>query len=99
MTQRVVVFIDYENMHRCASNEFAVRNGRFWAWELGNELVARRNADPTVPPSELAQVRVNRGVPDSRLQPRANAANQAQGAAWRAHPTRAMFPTHESPPK
>ena len=84
MTSRVVVFIDYENMHRCASNEFAVGNGHFWPWDLGNELVARRNADPTVPASELTQVRVYRGVPDSRLQPRANAANQAQGAAWRA---------------
>lgn len=29
-------------------------------------------------------MRVYRGVPDSRLQPRANAANQAQGVAWRA---------------
>ena len=84
MTSRVVVFIDYENMHRCASNEFAVGNGHFWPWDLGNELVARRNADPTVPASERTQVRVYRGVPDTRLQPRANAANQAQGAAWRA---------------
>lgn len=90
MTQRVVVFIDYENMHRCASNEFAVRNGHFWPWELGNELVARRNADPTVPASALTQVRVYRGVPDSRLQPRANAANQAQCAAWRAAVPHAM---------
>lgn len=56
MTSRVVVFIDYENMHRCASNEFAVGNGHFWPWDLGNELVARRNADPTVPASELTQV-------------------------------------------
>jgi uncharacterized LabA/DUF88 family protein len=82
MTARVVVFVDYENMHRCARNEFGVQNGHFWPWQLGETLVNNRNANPSLAQCELVQVRIYRGLPDSRLQPRANAANQAQHAAW-----------------
>lgn len=82
MTKRVVVFIDYENMYRCAKNVFAGFSGHFSPWALGIRIVEIRNANLTNEESALHQVRVYRGLPDSRLQPKANAANQAQTAAW-----------------
>ncbi len=82
--ERVVVFIDYENMHRCAAAEFNVTNGHFEPWALGELLVSRRNDRVGAAPCVLHEVRVYRGLPDSRRQPRANAANQAQSAAWKA---------------
>lgn len=81
-SERVVVLIDYENMHRCAQNELGVSNGHFWPWSLGERLVDRRNLRPGARACELRGVRVYRGLPDARLQSQANAANQAQTAAW-----------------
>ena len=82
MTKRVVLFIDYENMHRCASSAFGLVNGHFSPWELGQHLVDRRNTNGRNDTCVLHQVRVYRGLPDSRRQPKANAANQAQTASW-----------------
>lgn len=81
--ERVVLLIDYENMHRCAATALGVTNGHFWPWKLGELLVARRNERLEARPSVLREVRVYRGLPDSRRQAKANAANQAQSAAWR----------------
>lgn len=69
-------------MHRRAKNVFATVSGHFSPWALGKRLVEIRNANLANEASTLHQVRVYRGLPDSRLQPKANAANQAQTAAW-----------------
>ena len=69
-------------MHRCAMSAFRTANGHFSPWSLGERIVEIRNAHPSNEKSALHQVRVYRGLPDSRLQPKANAANQAQTAAW-----------------
>ena len=45
MTKRVVVFIDYENMHRCAKNVFTSVSGHFLPWVLGMRIVEIRNAN------------------------------------------------------
>jgi hypothetical protein len=82
-SKRVTVFIDYENMHRCARVAFDERNGHFDPWALSEAIVTRRNLNPDNPPSTLHQVRVYRGLPDARKEPIPNAANQAQAAAWR----------------
>lgn len=83
MTKRVVIFIDYENMYQCARNAFDNVSGHFLPWALGERIVEIRNANPSTERSTLHQVRVYRGLPDSRRQPKANAANQAQTAAWK----------------
>lgn len=80
---QVIVFIDYENMHRCAAAQFGLRRGHFDPWALGELIVARRTNARTPRPSVLRQVRVYRGLPDPRKEPVANAANQSQTAAWR----------------
>src|SRR6056297_388447 len=79
-----MVFVDYENMHRCARQEFGIDGGHFWPHLLGQRLVDRRNDNLADRQSHLAAVRVYRGLPNARLQPKANAANQAQAAAWSA---------------
>ena len=81
-SDRVMVFVDYENMHRCAKSEFGVAAGHFWPHQLGQRLVETRNLNQPDRPSHLAAVRVYRGLPNARLQPDSNAANQAQTAAW-----------------
>jgi len=80
--KRVAVFIDYENMHRCAADAFGIANGHFWPWQLGERLVEIRSRHSSNPECALHQVRVYRGLPDARLQGAANAANQAQTSAW-----------------
>ena len=81
-SDRVMVFVDYENMHRCAKAEFGVSAGHFWPHRLGERLVEIRNSNQPDRPSYLADVMVYRGLPNARLQPDSNAANQAQTAAW-----------------
>ena len=81
-SDRVMVFVDYENMYRCARSEFDLTAGHFWPHRLGQQLVQIRNSNQPDRPSYLADVRVYRGLPDARLQPDSNAANQAQTTAW-----------------
>lgn len=83
-SERVVVFIDYENMQRCAKDAFAVDRGHFWPWKLGKLLVDKRNARVDARPSHLAGVQVYRGLPSPRREPNAHAANEAQTASWHA---------------
>ena len=84
MTERVVVFIDYENVSRRAKAEFKAVSGHISPWRLGELLVNRRRADSRVPSCELHEVRVYRGLPSATHQPAANGENQARAAAWRA---------------
>lgn len=65
MTKRVVVFIDYENMYRCAKNVFTGFSGHFSPWALGIRIVEIRNANLTNEESALHQVRVYRCQPSS----------------------------------
>lgn len=82
-SERVMVFVGYENMHRCAGHEFGIDSGHFWPHLLGQCLIERRNTNLDRE-SHFASVRVYRGLPVARLQPEANVANQAQAAAWRS---------------
>lgn len=84
MTERVAVFIDYQNCFAGARGCFhaappAPWEGQFDPRALAERVVARRRR-----PSLLAGVRVYRGLPDRLHDPRAYAANQRQAAAWRS---------------
>lgn len=82
-SERVVVFIDYEYMQRCAKDVFAVGRGHFWPWKLGKLVVDKRNARVDARPSHLAGVQVYRGLRSPRREPNAHAANEAQTASGR----------------
>ena len=86
MTDRVIVFIDYENLRFSAIDCFhhfgaSHTDGNVDPGILGDLLVGRRNR-----PSELTQVRVYRGRPSPVRQPSAASANAVRETGWRFDP-------------
>lgn len=85
-TERVCVFVDYQNTFMAARSCFHTGRhgptaGQFDPLKLGQLIVGRRRR-----PSVLQQVRVYRGLPDATKQPRPYAANERQTAAWTRSP-------------
>ena len=83
--QRVVVFIDGQNMYNGARRAFFrptdfVQCGQFWPVLLGQLLTARTTGDRHG--RLLAGVRIYTGRPDAYLQSTAYAANVRQCQAW-----------------
>lgn len=86
MADRVVVFMDYQNVHgwarRCFLGHGAdVSEGHVSPAKVGSLICDRRKR-----PSELEQVRVYRGRPNPERQPGAARANDRQTAAWERNP-------------
>ena len=82
MSDRVIVFIDYENLRFSAVSRFhqagsSRTDGHVDPVALARLLVRLRSHE-----SELTEVRVYRGRPSSAHQPQAAAANDAQADAW-----------------
>jgi uncharacterized LabA/DUF88 family protein len=82
VTSRVLVFLDYQNVALAAHHRFgpvgtANRIANLDPATLGRLITSRRHV-----PSELAEVRVYRGLPNSRREPVAAAANSRQADAW-----------------
>lgn len=82
MTERVVVFMDYQNVHGWARRQFFSHgsdpsDGHVDVLRVGQHLAARRKRE-----SELAEVRVYRGRPNPEHQPGAARANDKQADAW-----------------
>ena len=83
MSDRVILFIDYQNVYRRARDCFHGLQAPHWDGQidpltLGQLIIDRSPYDRT-----LAQVRVYRGQPDASRDPKGYAANQRQCAAWR----------------
>jgi len=81
MSQRVVVFLDWQNVYRRARDAFYTdvdphNRGQVDPVALGNLLAER------VPDGVLQQVRIYRGIPTNKADPRGYAANRRQTAAW-----------------
>jgi len=79
---RVVVFIDYQNVHWLARRSFLdfesdLSQGHIFPLKVGDLLVSRRRQE-----SELLEVRVYRGCPSPDRQPAAARANNRQTAMW-----------------
>lgn len=82
MTDRVTVFVDYQNVHGWARRQFwpygsHPADGHIDPLRLGQHLVARRRR-----PSVLQEVRAYRGRPSPDRQARAAAANDRQTVGW-----------------
>lgn len=82
MPERLVVFIDYQNVHLTAHNLFGQYGARpettlVHPLRIAEMIVRKRQIE-----SELASVRVFRGRPNPEHHPGATAANDAQTAAW-----------------
>lgn len=79
---RVVVFMDYQNIHGWARRSFCdfgadVSDGHISPLKIGEMLTARRPR-----PSELKEVRVYRGRPNPERQPTSASANDRQASRW-----------------
>jgi uncharacterized LabA/DUF88 family protein len=79
---RVVVFIDYQNVHGWARRQFLpygadAAQGHIFPLKVGELLTSRRKR-----PSELIEVRVYRGRPNPERQSGAARANDRQTADW-----------------
>ncbi len=82
---RVVVFVDYMNVFNDARGAFHARpygatDGQIDPIELGKVLTSKR--PPGATRRACHEVRVYRGRPDPRKQPRTNAAHMRQSQAW-----------------
>lgn len=86
MADRVVVFLDYQNVYRRARGAFLLESGppqlgQVDPLRLGQLIASRSPFD-----RELLQVRVYRGQPDASKDPIGYAANLRQCDAWRRMP-------------
>jgi len=82
MADRVIVFIDYQNVHGWARRRFKPvganpAQGHIDPLRTARHIVGRRNR-----PSDLTQVRVYRGRPNPEHQPGSTRANDRQTAEW-----------------
>lgn len=83
MAERVVVFLDWQNVYMRARGSFHVKSDPFTAGQVSPldlaELLASRGVSDD---RELTQVRVYRGIPDQKFDPNAYAAARRQMSAW-----------------
>ncbi len=85
MSDRIAVFIDYQNVHLVAHELFApygkpVHETVVHPVKIAERIVSKRRGD-----NELVAVRVYRGRPNPEHQPTNTAANDGQKAAWEPH--------------
>jgi uncharacterized LabA/DUF88 family protein len=85
-SDRVAVFIDYQNVHLTARELFASPGERPERSLVHPGLVAERILAKRRRPSQLTAVQVYRGRPNPEHHRTATAANDAQTAAWERDP-------------
>lgn len=82
MADPVVVFIDYQNTYQGARRTYHSPQDPHWCGQVDPLELARHLVADSPFDRELAQVRVYRGQPDGKLDPRGYAASRRQHAAW-----------------
>jgi uncharacterized LabA/DUF88 family protein len=81
MAERVVVFMDWQNVYRRGRDAFGLAEGPHTDGQVDPVALAHRLA-ARKPGRELVQVRVYRGLPVNKEDPKGYAANRRQTAAW-----------------
>jgi hypothetical protein len=97
--ERVVVFLDWQNVYKGARNLFhldrgPVQLGNIHPMRLGARLAEGRPGHAR----ELKQVRIYRGQPDSTRDPKSYAANRRQQVAWERAGAKVIQRTLRYPP-
>jgi len=92
VTQRVGVYIDYQNVYKLGREAFGEDAGAPWCGQfnpllLANELVSR------IPDRELAVVHIYRGMPNGRKDPKGASACSRQIDTWSKLPGGKVRPT------
>jgi hypothetical protein len=86
MADRVVVFLDYQNVYSTARRAFHGRNAPPSAGQIDPARLAEHLVRNSPSPRHLLQVRIYRGEPSPRFDPVGNAAWHRQVAVWRRDP-------------
>lgn len=82
MAPRVTVFLDYQNVHKSGHEAFCQSYAPIHECLVDPLLVAEAVIAQRAPGGTLEQVRVYRGRPDPRKEPRLASANDQQMSAW-----------------
>lgn len=86
MPDRVVVFLDWQNVYKGAREAFCAFSSLHWHGQVGPTALAQHLADDSPFDRQLEQVRIYRGLPDATRDPRGNGACLRQVAAWQRSP-------------
>lgn len=96
MTLRVAVFIDYQNVYRRARGIFNLESSDHPVGQINPTKVGKLLASKTGADCQLSQVRVYRGLPSNKHQPKGYGAVRRQTASWRksGNPEVILRPLH-----
>lgn len=87
MPDRVVVFVDYQNVYRRARDAFHTHGvDPHWCGQVDPMRLARHLVADSKYDRSLQEVRVYRGLPANTRDPKGYAATRRQVAAWEAEP-------------
>lgn len=86
MPDRVVVFLDWQNVYKGAREAFCALQAPHWQGQVDPVALAEHLTADSPFSRELTQVRIYRGQPDSILDPKGFGASSRQAAAWRRSP-------------
>ncbi len=103
MASRVALFIDYQNVYKCAREAFEASDapgsfGQIDPMMLGRLLVARPLPPSCVGPRVLTDVRVYVGRPSQQQSAKGYAASRRQAAAMEQHGVKVIVRTLRSRP-
>lgn len=98
MSDRVILFIDYQNVYRRARDCFHPLHAPHWDGQIDPLALGRLLVDHSPYDRSLAQVRVYRGQPDASRDPKGYAANQRQCATWQKRGVEVVARTLRYPP-
>lgn len=86
LAQRVVVFLDYQNVYQSARRTYHNLGSPHWCGQPNPVALGRHLAADSPFDRELAEVRIYRGQPDATRDPRGYAASRRQHSIWTASP-------------
>lgn len=86
MTDRVVLFLDYQNVYMSARSLFHPMGAPHWNGQIDPLALGRLLVDRSPFDRELAGVRVYRGLPESTKDPKGYGASQRQISSWAQAP-------------
>ena len=83
---RVVVFLDWQNVYKGARETYCAFGAPHWQGQVDPVALGEHLAADSPFDRELHEVRIYRGQPDGKLDPRGYAASRRQHAAWQRSP-------------
>jgi len=86
MADRVVLFLDYQNIYMSARSLFHTMGAAHWNGQVDPLTLGRLLVERSPYNRELTGVRIYRGIPDSTKDPKGYGACQRQVASWRQTP-------------